>query len=170
MYSYAKFGQLHNGARAETRMDVYGLPADAGGTMTIDNTTGLITSAVVGSSYDPTIFGPSLWFVLHNGATAYPALPTPYVREGMRQLLTTMPLLVPCATCREHFYAFLKACDLNAAVQSRESLFAFLVAAHNYVNARYGKPTMSVAEAKAMYGYDNIGRGSRVRLTYTGDD
>lgn len=124
-----------------------------------------ISSSIVGSSSDPNVFGPPFWFVLHNAAVTYPVTPTPYVKNGMIQLLTNLPLIVPCIYCREHFYTFLTHANLSAAVESKESLFGFFVTIHNYVNKRYGKNEISLIDAKRLYGFDNP-KGSTVRITY----
>lgn len=126
-----------------------------------------VTTSNSGSSYDPDAFGPAFWFTLHNSSTTYPNNPTDVVRYNMKQLLSTLPLLVPCVSCKEHFYSFIKQTDLDKVVSSRESLFEFFVNVHNYVNRRYGKPEMTVAQAKKLYGFDKPGIGSSIRITYT---
>lgn len=121
---------------------------------------------VVGSSFDPEIFGPSLWFILHNGVTNYPSNPTRFVQNGMKLLILNIPLLIPCLACREHFYTSVRASNLDLAVSSRDELFKFFVNVHNYVSSRYGKPQMSLNDAKRFYGFDNPGVGTSVEITY----
>lgn len=125
-----------------------------------------VSSTVYGSSYDPDAFGPAFWFTLHNSATSYPNNPTEPIRINMEQLLRTLPILVPCITCKEHFYMFVSQSNLKSATESRENLFKFFVDAHNYVNMRNNKPTMSIAQAKKLYGFDREGVGSSIRITY----
>lgn len=124
-----------------------------------------ITTSLVGNTNEPDIFGPPFWFVLHNGIHSYPRRPTPYVKEGMKQLLINLPLIVPCLNCKEHFYDFLRKSNLDEAVSSRDALFTFFVNIHNYVNKRYGKREMSIQEAKRLYGFDQL-NGSIMRITY----
>lgn len=126
-----------------------------------------VTTTTQGSSYDPDVFGPAFWFTIHNTTTTYPNRPTTFVQEGMKNLILNMPLLIPCINCKEHFFTFLRGSNLNAATESKESLFRFFVDAHNYINKRFGKPVMSLSEAKKMYGYDKPGVGSMVRITYS---
>lgn len=126
-----------------------------------------ITTSESGSSYDPDAFGPAFWFTLHNSSTTYPNNPTDVVRHKMKQFLTALPLLVPCVSCREHFYSFIQQTDLDKVVSSRESLFEFFVNVHNYVNRRYGKSEMSLDHAKKLYGFDKQGVGSTIRITYS---
>jgi hypothetical protein len=126
-----------------------------------------ITHSVVGSSTSPDVFGSAMWFTLHNGVLSYPQNPTEFVREGMKQLLTNLPLLVPCLNCKEHFYTFIKTSNLMDAVSSREKLFKFIVDIHNYVNRRYGKRVYTLDEAKRFYGFNDPMKGSSVRITYS---
>ena len=126
-----------------------------------------ITTTTHGSSYDPDAFGPAFWFTIHNATTTYPNRPTIFVQEGMKKLIASMPLLIPCVVCKEHFFSFLETANLDNATASRENLFEFFVSAHNYVNRRLRKPEMSLSDAKKMYGFDKPGVGSMVRITYS---
>ncbi len=133
----------------------------------IDMTIALSSRRLIaGSSFDPEIFGPSLWFILHNGITNYPIYPTAFVKCGMRDLLINIPLLIPCLNCREHFFTFLRASNIDDAVSSREKLFKFMVDAHNFVNLKYGKQTMSLESAKSFYGFNDPGVGASVKIRY----
>lgn len=125
-----------------------------------------ITTSTQGSSYDPAAFGPAFWFTIHNAATTYPNRPTNIIQEGMTQLLINLPLLVPCVVCKEHFHHFIKNSNLDYVTSSRENLFKYFVDIHNYVNRRHRKPEMSLIEAKNIYGFDNPGIGSSIRITY----
>ena len=126
-----------------------------------------VSQVTTGSSYAPDMFGPSFWFTLHNGATAYPYNPTPVIRNGMKQFLISLPIMIPCVACKEHSHDLLKTVDLDHIVASRANLFEFFVNFHNYVNSRYNKRTMSLEEAKALYGYDKPGVGGTLKITYT---
>lgn len=129
-----------------------------------------VTYSTVGTSAEPDVFGPAMWFTFHNGAVFYPKKPTAYVRNGMKQFIMNVPLIAPCLSCKEHLYAYLRRVDLDDAVASRENLFKFWVDLHNFVNERYGKQTMSLKEAKRIYGFDHPGTGSPMRITYFGTD
>ncbi len=125
-----------------------------------------VTTTTQGSSYDPDVFGPAFWFTIHNATTTYPNRPTIFVQDGMKQLISNMHLLIPCVSCKEHFFAFLKTSDIHQATSSRDNLFNFFVNTHNYINRRFRKSEMSIADAKKMYGFDKQGVGSMVRITY----
>lgn len=125
-----------------------------------------ITTDITGSSYDPNIFGPALWFSIHNATTNFPIRPTPFIQQSMKLLILNFHLLIPCPSCKEHFTYFVQNSDLNLATSSRENLFTFFVNLHNHVNLRLGKPQMSIDEAKSIYGFNN-GLGSNVRISFS---
>lgn len=125
-----------------------------------------ISYSIVGSSVDPSIFGPAMWFTFHNGAVQYPNRPTEFIKHGMKQFLLNVPIMIPCISCREHFYTLLSHTDLDQVVSSREALFKFWVDAHNYVNKRYGKPVISLRDAKDLYGFNDPSTGSFIRIKY----
>lgn len=124
-----------------------------------------VSSRLVGSSFNPTVFGPALWFVLHNAAVSYPDVPTFETRHGMKQLLLCLPLLIPCETCRQHFANYLRQANLDIVVSSKYNLFEFFVTVHNHVNVRTGKGKISLSQAMAMYGY-NSPTGGIVSVRY----
>jgi hypothetical protein len=125
-----------------------------------------VSNVMTGSTTNPDIFGPALWFTLHNSAVVYPRKPTEYIRSGMKNILINLPLIIPCVNCKEHFYDFVHRADLDKAVSSRENLFSFWVDVHNYVNRRYRRPEMSLVDAKRLYGFDTPERGATMRITY----
>jgi hypothetical protein len=102
---------------------------------------------------NPYIFGPIFWKTLHVMAANYPERPTPEQAKKMQQWLQCFDVALPCETCAVHFRAYIKAEEKNLSTitSSREHLFTFLWDLHNRVNARLGKPQMSLEEAKAMY-------------------
>ena len=124
-----------------------------------------ISSSTEGSSYNSNVFGPALWFSLHNAASAYPDFPDSNTRHSMKNLLNSLPLLIPCLICKTHWKDNLKKFNLDVVVSSRSNLFTFLVNAHNNVNKINNKREISVKEAKEIYGYDRPD-GSFVRLNY----
>jgi len=123
------------------------------------------SSSVEGSSYTPSVFGPALWFTLHNSASAYPDFPDLHTKNAMKHILISLPLLIPCIICKTHWKNNLKQYNLDVVVASRSNLFTFLVHAHNNVNKINSKNEMTIQEAKEIYGYDRP-EGSFVRLNY----
>ena len=98
---------------------------------------------------DATIFGPKLWYCLHNAAKAYPETPTKLVQTRMKNIILGIPYLISCASCYEHSLAYidnLDECNLNAACSTRKNLIIFFVEFHNHVNIRLGKKIYKVID------------------------
>jgi hypothetical protein len=125
-----------------------------------------ITSSNTGSSYDPDVFGPALWFSLHNTATTYPDYPDFTTKSKMKNFLINLDLLIPCQLCKTHWNENLKKYNLDVVVNSRENLFSFFVFAHNHVNFMSNKSQMTVETAKNIYGFYRPGFGSSIRISY----
>lgn len=105
------------------------------------------------STSSPQIFGPPLWFSLHNASAHYPINPSPITSERMKNIIIGIPVLLPCKNCSEHATAYIeKNFDrLDDICSTRDKLFKFFVDFHNYVNVRYNKPVMSYEDAYKMY-------------------
>ena len=101
----------------------------------------------------PQVFGPPLWFSLHNASAHYPINPSPITSERMKNIILGIPVLLPCKNCSEHATAYIeKNFDkLNDICSTRDNLFKFFIDFHNYVNIRYNKPVISYENAYKMY-------------------
>lgn len=95
-----------------------------------------------------TYWGPRLWRIFHLLANISDRRDVPSI---WRQLLRVSALVVPCAKCREHFQAYLKAhvivptFDLTRvkSLYIRETIKTNLRMFHNDVNRRLGKPVLA---------------------------
>jgi len=105
------------------------------------------------STTSPPVFGPPMWFTLHNAAAHYVDNPSPLARERMKNVILGIPVLLPCQNCREHATAYIEKNydNLDDVVSSRDKLFKFFVDFHNYVNQRYNKKIFTYEEAYKMY-------------------
>jgi FAD-linked sulfhydryl oxidase len=101
----------------------------------------------------PEVFGPPLWFCLHNAAHHYPENAAPTYAERMKGIIIGLPVLIPCTTCKEHATAYIeeKKHTLMEVCKSRKTLVIFFIDFHNYVNQRLGKKIYSYEEAEALY-------------------
>lgn len=106
-----------------------------------------------GAGSSPSVFGPPLWFTLHNSSNNYPINPSPIVKERMKNIIIGIPILLPCANCKDHATAYIESNfdKLDDIVSTRDKLFNFFVDFHNHVNKRYDKKTYSYEEAKELY-------------------
>lgn len=123
-----------------------------------------INAHFYGSSYDPSVFGPPFWFILHNAAVTYSDFPTLKEKYDMKNLIVNMRLLIPCITCRNHYSLFVYNMDKDLCVQSRENLFAAFNDIHNFVNRRTRKQEMSLDDAKELYGFYT--KNTLVKISY----
>ena len=102
---------------------------------------------------NPSIWGPSLWFSLHNGAMHYPLEASNHRRKRMKDFILGIPAILPCQGCIPHAIAYIESVKpkLDDIVSGRDKLFKFFVDFHNNVNTRYGKKLFTYDEAYDMY-------------------
>jgi hypothetical protein len=102
---------------------------------------------------DPDVFGPPLWFTLHNSSAYYPENASPVVVERMKGFILGLPYMIPCPECASHASQYIEENldNLEVFTSGREMLFAFFCDFHNYVNTRLGKRVVSLEEAKKMF-------------------
>jgi hypothetical protein len=102
---------------------------------------------------DPNVWGPALWFTLHNGSSKYPISAAPIVKDRMKAYILGIPLMLPCIACKIHAINHIEKNKdkLDDICSGRKKLFEFFVDFHNIVNKRYNKPIVSIEEAYKMY-------------------
>lgn len=108
------------------------------------------------STTSPDVFGPPMWFTLHNGASKYPHKPGVLVKERMKYFILGIPVMIPCARCREDATAYIEKFkdSLDDICSSRLKLFEFFFTFHNVVNKKLNKPIMSYEDAIKLYSDD----------------
>lgn len=102
---------------------------------------------------DPSVFGPPLWFSLHNASAFYPEKASPLHAERMKNVILGIPVLIPCETCKEHATNYIEQHKhhLMEICKTKNDLFKFLVDFHNFVNQRLGKRVICYEEAHNLY-------------------
>jgi hypothetical protein len=110
-------------------------------------------TTIFGNTSSPEIWGPSFWFMLHNGASKYPISASPIQSDRMKSFILGLPVMIPCEKCKEHATSYIENNykNLDKICNSRSNLFEFFVNFHNRVNERYEKPLMSVENALKLY-------------------
>ena len=85
------------------------------------------------SSDNPDVWGPAMWFSLHNGAVRYPVEASPIVKERMKGFILGLPVMIPCHDCKEHTSAYIEGNfnNLDDICSGRVKLFNFFVDLHN---------------------------------------
>ena len=102
---------------------------------------------------DPKVFGPPLWFSLHNASVYYPDTASPPHAERMKNIIIGLPVLIPCETCKEHATNYIEANKhlLLDICKTKKDVFKFFVDFHNYVNEKLGKVKLTYEEAQDLY-------------------
>lgn len=92
---------------------------------------------------DPQLWGPCGWKFLHYISLGYPKNPSLDQKRYYREFIQSLPYILPCRSCREHFHKTLKCYDITKVINSRKEMFEFFVDAHNQVNRKNNKPVYS---------------------------
>ena len=107
---------------------------------------------------DPSVWGASFWFTLHNGAAKYPEVASDIQKTRMKGFILGIPIMLPCQACKTHAFEHIqKAYEdgiLDDVISGRKKLFNWFVDFHNIVNKRYNKREFSYQEAWNIYNGD----------------
>lgn len=87
----------------------------------------------------PSVWGPLVWNVLHLLSSQFKASSEQDKQEWLN-VLNSLPGILPCKECKEHFRAYLKENPVSLdTVSDAHSLSLYLWRAHEHVNALTGK-------------------------------
>ncbi len=114
------------------------------------------------STIDPKVFGPPIWFTIHNVSGLYPSSPSPILKERMKGFIKSIPYLIPCQECFLHAQNYISKYDergLDEIVSCGKKFFEWGVDFHNYVNVRIGKKIYEYEEA-----YNHIHRANKIKV------
>lgn len=103
------------------------------------------------NNLEPSIWGPHYWNTLHFAAATYDRNPNKSVRTVMKDLIKSLPVILPCKDCQDNAMNFIQTADVDKAVSSRKELFLFFFDFHNRVNQRLRKPLMNIQDALKIY-------------------
>lgn len=99
-------------------------------------------------------WGPNAWNFLHTVTYNYSSAPSSEDKNVMFTFLRSIPKILPCKKCGNHFETLVNAyfpnpgCD---ALSSREKLVEMMILLHNKVNARLSKKQLDRAEVDIIY-------------------
>lgn len=88
--------------------------------------------------------GPEIWRALHVAALEWNG-----DRQRLANAINRTTTAVPCGECKKHWIEMIQQKPITA--KTAEEFFALTVEWHNEVNARLGKPQLTIEEAKAIY-------------------
>jgi len=94
-------------------------------------------------------WGPAAWRLFHAAAYTYPKNPTAEDQDNLQAFVHHIQHILPCAKCKGHFGAHLRAHPLDAS--SPRSVSEWMNEAHNAVNRRTGAREVPYLENAARY-------------------
>ena len=100
---------------------------------------------------DPTVWGPSFWFVLHTVSLNYPEQPTYVEKRTHHDFYRFVQHILPCEACRRHYKELFATYPIEPFLTSKQSLVTWVVMIHNQVNKRLGKSLITTHEVLANY-------------------
>ena len=102
-------------------------------------------------TFDPEVWGPKYWFVLHTIAMTYPKNPNDVVKKKYYNFFINLPLFLPVQTIGNTFSNLLDKYPVTPYLDSRESLIKWVHFIHNKINEMLGKKTITLEEAMTEY-------------------
>jgi hypothetical protein len=111
------------------------------------------------NGFDPDIWGPGLWKALHLMAATYPPRPSAADRYNFKTFFSSLRYVLPCGGCREGYADIISSGRLkltDAVMDSRRSLFDWLVGVHRAVDVKLGKPIARVTNDEWYDMYDSL--------------
>jgi hypothetical protein len=101
--------------------------------------------------FDPTIWGPHYWFVLHTIAHSYPLTPNSVTKRKYYDFIQNLPLFIPNEEIGNKFSQLLDKYPVSPYLDNRDSFIRWMFFIHNKVNAILGKEQLLYEEAYNKY-------------------
>ena len=99
----------------------------------------------------PEVWGPIVWATMHLVSLGYAEDPSYSEKRAAKDFYNSLPHLLPCSVCREHFREVLKGLPVETWLDNRTSLIEWVWMVHNKVNERLGKAQITQAEFYQRY-------------------
>jgi len=99
------------------------------------------------------VWGPSLWHVLHCMSFNYPVHPTALQKKKYREFVENLEYVLPCGHCRKNLKGNFKAVPLNSqALKNRNNFSRWMYKLHEQVNKMLGKKSgLSYCDVRERY-------------------
>ena len=110
-----------------------------------------VTVPAGGGGLDTSLWGPSLWRILHTGAQYTTSV---HQRLTWIRLLDVMKGALPCAECSAHYNAWITANPVSLPSSGAElqvAISSWLLALHNDVNRRNDVAPWTLEQVAAAY-------------------
>lgn len=101
----------------------------------------------------PKVFGPHVWFCLHNTAVHYPDHPTFEQKNQMKMFVKSFPVMLTCKTCFDYTQNIMNNINIDQVVENRYTLFTFFFKLHNQVNKKINKRILSWEEVSKIWNF-----------------
>lgn len=96
-------------------------------------------------------WGPAAWKFLHAASFAVDEYPTKTDQKRISKFFETLPYMLPCKICRQHFLDF--AQDQPIDTSSRKTITQWIVNLHNNVNKLNKKRIVTYEEVENKFSY-----------------
>jgi len=99
------------------------------------------------------VWGPSLWHVLHCMSFNYPIKPSVLQKKKYREFIENLEYVLPCGYCRKNLKGNLKAVPLTTeALKNRNNFSRWMYKLHEQVNKMLGKKSgLSYCDVRERY-------------------
>lgn len=98
-------------------------------------------------NFDPKIWGPSFWYILHLITFGYPDEPSYIEQRGYHDFFINLQHVIPCLKCKKHYAQHIQEHPVGPFLNTKANLIRWLVELHNRVNQQLNKPSKTIEEA-----------------------
>jgi hypothetical protein len=95
---------------------------------------------------DPSVWGPSYWFFLHNVAFNYPNYPTTIQKKIHYRLIHNFHEFLPNKTIAGLFVKMIEKYPVLPYLDTQKDFIKWVWFIHNKINIRLDKPTITLSE------------------------
>ena len=101
------------------------------------------------------VWGPSLWHVLHTMSFNYPVEPSKDQKKHYKEFILSLKHVLPCKYCRMNIKNNLKSVPLNDnALKNRENFSKWMYNFHEHINKMLNKKSgLSYDDVRTRYEY-----------------
>ena len=91
---------------------------------------------------DSNIWGPKAWFFLDSVILSYPLNPSFDDKKNFKDFYSLLPIMLPCAKCRQHYNEFITKFPLNDEIlSSKNKLINWFLKLHNNLRLNFQNKT-----------------------------
>ena len=98
-------------------------------------------------NFDPKIWSPSFWYILHLITFGYPDEPSYIDQRGYHDFFVNLQHVIPCLKCKKHYSQYIQEHPIGPYLNTKSNLIRWLVNLHNMVNQQLNKPFVDIESA-----------------------